>query len=623
MGPLSFRWRRRARRACAVLVGAVLAVAAQAQDAALQDRVSAARLLAQRNPQQAVLQLDAIRAAAIEQRQLAARLAADEVACRALSDLDSRRGLQVAQAALDAAGPAPAEPARNAWLRLRACRAGLLFDVGRTDDALREVNLLAALDGADATHARALGLLERGVHLSRSGEFAAAQRDLIAACGLLKAAPQPADHDLCLYHLSGHYRRAGDADEALRLLRTLHDRAQQQGATYDDSVYLYATARALQSQRRWPESLASFQAALAIYEKMKDGVGIAFAEHGIAESLQRLGRAADALPHARRALDLVGADPDPREVALRTVTLASCLAETGRSAQALGLLDGVGAYVAGSGNQLLQAQWHGARADAARRLERWKDAYEAQARAAEIERALHAQQLSEQSARLRMQFNRDRDGEELSNLRALNEQGQQLRHTQAVALALFVALLLAALALVVRKVRQARQLNELASTDELTGLANRRALLGFARQAVEAAKAGDAPLSVVMVDVDFFKRINDSHGHAVGDEVLRHLARVLGEKLRTVDRLGRVGGEEFVAVLPHTGQQAAAQVAERMRASVAQSPAGAEGLAFTVSLGVASLGAGESLDALLSRADAALYQAKKEGRNRVVEAAGA
>ncbi|MCK6425786.1 MAG: GGDEF domain-containing protein [Burkholderiaceae bacterium] len=242
------------------------------------------------------------------------------------------------------------------------------------------------------------------------------------------------------------------------------------------------------------------------------------------------------------------------------------------------------------------------------------------ARARQIEQTLHRQQLSEQSARLRLQFNRDRDTQELGNLRALNEQGQRLRRTQALALGLFVLLLAVAVALVIRKVRQARRLNALASTDELTGLTNRRALLAFAGQALAQARAAQQPLGIVMTDVDHFKRINDTHGHAVGDEVLRHVAGVLGASLRAQDRLGRVGGEEFVGVLPRAGLAAARAVGERMRAAVESTPAlsaTAGRLPFTVSVGVAVSTGGESLEALIARADAALYRAKREGRNRV------
>jgi diguanylate cyclase (GGDEF)-like protein len=123
-----------------------------------------------------------------------------------------------------------------------------------------------------------------------------------------------------------------------------------------------------------------------------------------------------------------------------------------------------------------------------------------------------------------------------------------------------------------------------------------------------------------MIDIDHFKRINDSHGHAVGDQVLRHASRVLAAGLRERDRLGRVGGEEFVAVLPGATLAQARQVAERMRNAVdAARLIGPSGeVRFTVSIGVACAQVAESADGLLERADAALYAAKNGGRNAVV-----
>jgi len=163
--------------------------------------------------------------------------------------------------------------------------------------------------------------------------------------------------------------------------------------------------------------------------------------------------------------------------------------------------------------------------------------------------------------------------------------------------------------------RQQRQLEHVATVDGLTGLRNRRWLDdAFARQVARAARTGQA-LSVLMIDVDHFKRLNDEHGHRAGDVVLRDVAQTLASGLRPVDLLARYGGEEFAVLLPGLGSQTAIAVAERLRQAVeagrAQDRPGA-----TVSVGVASLCADESLPAILGRADAALYRAKQSGRNR-------
>ncbi len=162
-------------------------------------------------------------------------------------------------------------------------------------------------------------------------------------------------------------------------------------------------------------------------------------------------------------------------------------------------------------------------------------------------------------------------------------------------------------------------LERLAVTDELTGLHNRRFF--FERLDAEIDRAhryGRLP-SLVLVDLDHFKRINDTFGHTTGDAVLRETARVLRENVRETDDIARYGGEEFVLLLMETGLADASAVAEKLRAAVAthEFAAGGAALRVTISLGVAELGPGDDAAALVARADVALYDAKHGGRDRV------
>jgi diguanylate cyclase (GGDEF)-like protein len=170
---------------------------------------------------------------------------------------------------------------------------------------------------------------------------------------------------------------------------------------------------------------------------------------------------------------------------------------------------------------------------------------------------------------------------------------------------------------------------ELALQDELTGLANRRALEEMLANEVTRALRHGRPLSILMADVDHFKAINDTYGHRAGDEVLRELARLLAEKLRSIDKAARYGGEELFVMMPETSLPEAQRVAERVRSAVAEhtfvvDPEDDEPpipLRLTASLGVAGLpDSAESLEGLVEIADRALYDAKHQGRNRVVVA---
>lgn len=169
--------------------------------------------------------------------------------------------------------------------------------------------------------------------------------------------------------------------------------------------------------------------------------------------------------------------------------------------------------------------------------------------------------------------------------------------------------------------RMEDELRQLATRDGLTGIYNRRHFLGLARQEIERAQRLRHPLALIMLDIDLFKRINDSYGHATGDAVIRLFAQTCAASLRQIDTIGRLGGEEFGILLPELGLHEGVRVAERLRQSiescVVQTEAG-EAVCFTGSLGVAVLtDDAPSLEQLMARADAALYQAKKDGRNQV------
>ena len=167
---------------------------------------------------------------------------------------------------------------------------------------------------------------------------------------------------------------------------------------------------------------------------------------------------------------------------------------------------------------------------------------------------------------------------------------------------------------------------EMAVTDGLTGLHNRRYLERHLAAMVQQAVARQKPLSVLVLDIDHFKPINDSYGHAVGDDVLREFSRRVRKTVRGFDRACRFGGEEFVVVMPDTDVALALVVGERLRQKIATDrfnvPNSGGGIDVTVSIGIASLvSSADTPDALLKRADDALYRAKRAGRNRVAAAA--
>jgi len=173
------------------------------------------------------------------------------------------------------------------------------------------------------------------------------------------------------------------------------------------------------------------------------------------------------------------------------------------------------------------------------------------------------------------------------------------------------------------------QTRRMANTDGLTGLYNHRYLQERMKQEIERAERYERPLSVVMADLDHFKKFNDTHGHPKGDKVLIAVAQALRQVSRASDILARYGGEEFTLILPETTAQEAGLVAERARQRVAalklddkEDAGSADDATVSLSLGVASHTPGASKEELIEAADAALYRAKREGRNRISLKAG-
>ncbi|MSO97933.1 MAG: sensor domain-containing diguanylate cyclase [Rhodospirillaceae bacterium] len=162
-----------------------------------------------------------------------------------------------------------------------------------------------------------------------------------------------------------------------------------------------------------------------------------------------------------------------------------------------------------------------------------------------------------------------------------------------------------------------------ASTDPLTGVSNRRSLESAARREVERARRYAKPFATIAIDIDHFKRVNDTYGHDIGDIVLKGMTQTCLEGLRVTDVLARMGGEEFAVLLPETDITAATLLAERLRIAVEAKPiVTVKGsISITISLGVAAFAPNEpTIEAAMKRADESLYEAKRSGRNRVIVA---
>jgi diguanylate cyclase (GGDEF)-like protein len=174
---------------------------------------------------------------------------------------------------------------------------------------------------------------------------------------------------------------------------------------------------------------------------------------------------------------------------------------------------------------------------------------------------------------------------------------------------------------ITQRKRLEKDLQHQAHFDHLTGLANRRYFLNQGRSELARIGRYGGALSLIMFDIDHFKRINDTYGHDIGDLVLQKIATISRKTMRKSDIIGRIGGEEFVVLLPHADKQRAMRAAERLRAAIAKGqvqPQGGSPLHFTASFGVITTNdKSQNINELLIQVDAAMYRAKQSGRNRV------
>jgi len=255
-------------------------------------------------------------------------------------------------------------------------------------------------------------------------------------------------------------------------------------------------------------------------------------------------------------------------------------------------------------------------------------AYQRLMQANQLQDDLNSQAKLQRESLLRYQFDTALQDEKNNQLKVENQLSAQqvlvlesAQRWQYIAIGLFIVLALIALFYAISQIQRNRQLHRLAMTDELTQVANRRSILWFAEQTRLKTIAQQQHWCLLLIDIDYFKQCNDNFGHDAGDQVLVQTAAAMKSILRTSDRVGRTGGEEFLLVLPNMELEAATAVAERLRYVVAQLTfAPYSEVKITVSVGVTEAGRNEDVREAMSRADAALYEAKSLGRNKVVAA---
>ncbi|HET7773581.1 MAG TPA: tetratricopeptide repeat-containing diguanylate cyclase, partial [Burkholderiaceae bacterium] len=390
---------------------------------------------------------------------------------------------------------------------------------------------------------------------------------------------------------------------------------------------LFNIAATYEQKKDYERALDFYARTMEIEAQLDLPLERAYTQRARAATLVKMNRAQEALPLLDEALGVFERLDDADRAAQTRATRGKALRLLGRTREALVDLSRARAHFEQQSDPAFLEQIHEQRALALEAIGDWRGAAQARAMQAELVRTVAERVKAQQLARLQVQFDTARKDEENAALFAENtlrkqalEDAASIQRLQWLLIAVGGVAFIALGVMTWRQVHLSRRMRDLALSDELTRLPNRRNLLAQAQLRMDQAEDDKLALSVLAIDIDHFKRINDLYGHEAGDLVLRRVAQACTSAMRSNDVIGRVGGEEFVAILAEADREVARAVGERMRAAVQalRFPDIAADLGVTISLGLAERAEHEHLfSALAARADAALYRAKQAGRNRL------
>ena len=512
--------------------------------------------------------------------------------------------------------------------RAQLCRAYYIGELSGDQRGLPELDkALGLLRDSDEQQLLAEALEARGDALSLLGEQAKAMLDFQRARAAYRGAGIDKEVESLMLSIAVAYRRMGDWPQAQRHFTAAVKRMQDKGDWESVATNLIQLGFLHGESGAPDKALASFREAEQVAIEHRDAYNTNAARLGIAESQIVLGQPDAALATLQRARSGFASEHDDSSQDMLLMLTGQALARQGKHVEALARYRQALPLIRQDGNERYLAMLFKAQAASKEALGESGPALEDYKRYTDLQLKLQQKMRLEQSRMLEYEYEIRRREFENRQLRTQATVKQQevaaletMRRWQwlAIGLAVLLAALLASLAW--RQWRKSRRLRDLTLLDPLTGVANRPGIEREAARALDESMRDGTPLSLLMLDLDHFKAINDRYGHAAGDKVLRATTAAWQTQLRGRDPLGRVGGEEFVVVCTDTSLEQALLVANRLRESANAlrfeeiDPA----LRVSVSIGAAqSRRAGDSCDALLDRADSALYRAKQQGRDRV------
>ncbi|TVP14219.1 diguanylate cyclase [Shewanella sp. KCT] len=507
---------------------------------------------------------------------------------------------------------------------LKLCRAFMHQLLGKVDIALEEYNKVVAeayLIESPRLIADSRSL--RGAIYSFQGNFAQALEDLITAQHLYESLNLQHWAIYNLTELATSYRRFGDPQTAIKYYRKLEKGFEDTGDKDGANAIKTEIGFAL-------EELGEYEAALKkhkeAYQYWRDTLGEEASAHtavNVAGVLIQLHRQGEAKPYLDAAQQSITPDQGASYSFMRLYQAQSALTN-GQYQQALDYIDMAEETFKQIKNARGLEQLHMVHSQIFVAEKDWKQAYEALLSYIQTHKSLDATQQTNRTTEMRTRFNTEqieRENQQLIELQKIKENElvilKQNKYLQLAVIVLGCIIMIILSTVAYKQSQKSKLLSILALTDHLTQLPNRRYTYSKGEGYFKSKDEGHHPLSIILFDADHFKKVNDKYGHDIGDKVLIALANISNGLMRKQDLVGRVGGEEFLVILPGTTAEQALNVAQRLVTTVESSNFDDVYMNFklTISAGIACTDGDKSFEHLLKRADDALYRAKSSGRN--------
>jgi diguanylate cyclase (GGDEF)-like protein len=519
-------------------------------------------------------------------------------------------------------------------VKRQGLRAGILDCEGETlENSGNNVKAMAqyteAVSVASGQHddeMLAQSLFSRGYLLGVMGDYANGLIELRRADSLFEKLKKPLHSMTTLNAIASLYNRMGDYVQARHIYTRALATQRQAGLQREQVVTLHNLARANENLHDWDAAKAAFADSLEVSRKINYLRGEAYAMRGLAAVANALGDPEGALETLSNAEQIQKQVPDARLRAQIQLARGIALHKLQRLPEATAALESALVDFKQADSLYELNQVYTELAGVYAETGNWRDAYAMQVDAKNTSDKLLKNQLDQGFATLKVEFDTATQDKENAALKRQNEaneralaQARSVRRLQATVIILTISLVLLLTLLAVFQHRSTLRMHLLAMTDELTGVPNRRAVLGRLDPLLRREES--QACSILIIDIDYFKAINDQLGHSTGDEVLKVVAATVRATVREPGFFGRLGGEEFLIVLPEVRLAAAHAEAEKFRGRIEAIDTSRwfDGKrAITCSIGVSvSVPGKDTPSTMLQRADAALYSAKRGGRNCV------